>query len=250
MSCKKKIITYNIENIHQLILDKPNDPGLYMNMLKEIVEKKYDYKLCLTILNILIEHKSLKWRHLKTTISYLKTHITDFDEYYRSHFKPHVNISSIMILDIANLFPYLLKYYIGKYIDIEPKLINHNNYDINVYHDLNDLDNSYDELINNIQRFIMSKYKTLNYFMKFIPQYGYYDIAIDGNNILLETGNITKKSYYNLKHIYKVCSDKSANNVIVFIHKRHMKKLKTFDNTIPFNYIATPYGYNDDWFTL
>lgn len=241
------------ENIEKILNSKIINPGLYANILKSIVDEKYDYKYCLEVLNILISQNKLKWRHLKITIQYLKDNVVDFINYYNRIIKPNIEISSIMIHDIINYYPYLIQYHIGTYIDLPITEIDENiltKYNHKKYDEVCDIDNDYNDAALNIKQFIINKYGSFKIFNKYIPEGCKYDVAIDGNNVLLRTGKLCNRDYQLLKKMYNRCC-KNGYDPIIFIHKRHIKNLKKLEgDELPFNYVATPFGYDDDWFTL
>ena len=74
-----------------------------------------------------------------------------------------------------------------------------------------------------------------------------YDYIIDGCNILLHKGKISKK---NIENLYKIASN---INCLVIIHKRHIKKnpeIKLNLDRLNIKYYLTPFNNNDDLFIM
>jgi len=74
-----------------------------------------------------------------------------------------------------------------------------------------------------------------------------YNHIIDGCNVILYKGQITKK---NLLNLYKISNNK---NSLLIIHKRHIKKypeIKFELDKLNIKYYLTPFNFNDDLFIL
>ena len=136
----------------------------------------------------------------------------------------------------------LLKLLNGLYIQTN---INDSDYE-KYYENINSIQfNHIDEIKNILIQNI--KLKELAKFNKFINTIK-YDYIIDGCNILLYGGKISIK---NINNLYKIINGKQ--NVLVIIHKRHVKKypnIKTKLDELKINYYLTPYLHNDDYFIL
>jgi hypothetical protein len=166
----------------------------------------------------------------------------EFYMYFEKVVFPNVKICENMILDIVNIDRDLVKFYVNKYIQSDK---------IYSVYPSKQPEVDYKVLLTNITKFIKKKYsqKGLDRFLTYIPD-NKYNIVFDGNNILLnKAGSFEKESYDKLVKLYKDCIDKGLNPVI-FIHTRIVKVIKRAGLKLNFNYIGTPYRYNDDWFSL
>ena len=93
-------------------------------------------------------------------------------------------------------------------------------------------------------------------FLDFITKINnYYDVIIDGGNILFSCGG--KVSLKGYKYLLKIME--KFKNPLLIIHHRHRKKNKNEKINLIINSInekyydniyKTPYGYNDDWYIL
>lgn len=233
-----------LTEIEFIIKEKKKKPGLYYIFLEILTKNIINYKIVMEILDVLIEHKDLKWRHLKLILPYCLSTIGKeafCKIYYEKIFKT-IQISSSLILGLAKFMPCLLKLYINEYVIIDKDFVNKptGSYKIN-----------YNYLLNQIEQFIKKKFsqKGLDIFLKVFP-ITKHNLVFDGNNILLnKKGIIEAESFIKLQNLYDT-SIKKGYFPLVFIHMRHLKTLKKMGLTITFNCIKTPYKYNDDWFSL
>lgn len=237
---------YSLENIDIMLSKNISNAGIYYLILKYMCNSEsfeyYDYVN--NILNLLIIQKDIKWRHFNISLPYLKKFISEeeFDKYYMVSVLPNIIVCENMILDLAKIDKNMIKYYIGSYIISD-----------NIYQDypITYPTINYSILLDNMEKFIKKKYsqKGLDRFLKIIPSKK-YDIVFDGNNILLnKAGNLDQSSYNKLYKLYQYCLNNKLKP-LVFIHSRIIKLMKKNNMKLDFNFIATPYRYNDDWFCL
>lgn len=241
----KLIRTYTFSEINSFIDKAPCDPGVLYLVLNQLSSDiKSNFKLMEKIIFKLITDKNIKWRHLKVMLPFYKEYYTEteFMEFYQKNIYPLIPIESKLILGISEIYPKLLDIYLNHYLVVDkyfgdtPRTTPEFNYTL---------------LITQIEKFIKKKFsqKGLNAFLKVIPTKK-YDLVFDGNNILLnKKGNIEIESFLKMNLLFESAREKGFNP-IVFIHARHLKTLKRMGLKITFNYIATLYRYNDDWFSL
>lgn len=234
---------YSVDNIEKMIENKEKNPGVYYLLLKLLV-KTENKKLIENIILLLIEQKDLKWRHLEIVLPYFKNVLKDnFIEWYQKTIFDNIKIDSKLIMGLCSIEVKLLKLYKNKYVRINKDF----------WDDLPfEVDFSYEYLLDQIEKFIKKKFSKigLERFLKVFPENKKYNLVFDGNNILLnKKGKLEIDSYVKLIKLYEDSKIKGYNP-IVFIHARHLKTITKMGLKLNFNYIPTPYRYNDDWFCL
>ena len=227
----------------EIIEGELNIPGdIYRHMSDMIISDDDNSELIVKMLNILLKHGSMKYRHLKLLLPYLSKNMgDDLVEYYESYIYRMIPVDSRLI-ELLCTYPKVLELYIGKYVELDGE-----------YKEEVEFDYDYGELLGQIRKFIKRKYGGKNYerFLKNIPEKN-YSIVFDGNNVLFSDGGkeITKKSYNRLIALVDY-TIKNGHTPLVFIHQRNMKYIKKWLKLPLHDYMhGTPYNFNDDWFSL
>ena len=237
---------YSIDNIKRMINENVDNPGLFSLILSELVKSEKNLNIVKDILVMLVLQKKLSWRHLKRTMPFLSNLMSkeEFLDYYREIVYPNVCISKNpnMIPSLIKLNRNILDFYVGEYFLLDNEYYSYPKYEYSA---------NVNELKILIERFIKKKFsqKGLIRFKKVFPT-KHYDIVFDGNNILLnKCGKLERESHTKLLSLLEQCYDRGLKP-LVFIHKRHIKNMKREGMSLDFNYVSTPYRYDDDWFSL
>lgn len=235
----------SLDDINEKIQDKENNPGLYILIIRHLIEMDLNnnLKICKIdeIVNILIEYQSLKWRHVKVILNFLQENFMKEQTYqYFSKLCNQIQIDGKMIKELCEIDCNLLDYYLGAYVETGEK------YD---EYPINKISYNYDMLLFKMESFIKKKYsqKGLTNFLECIPEEK-YDVVIDGNNLLLHKGKIDSISIEILHKVVKHFVKRYK--CLTFIHPRNVKKIKKLGMDIKIDYVETLYNYNDDWFSL
>lgn len=241
---KTKVFT--MEEITSYIENDTNDPGTSYVILAQLTKEKDNYSIMKQIINLLIEQKQIKWRHLKVILPFYRERERkeDFFDFYKKNIYHLIPIEEKLILGIADIYPELLELYLGEYLVIDKEFE-----DTFIPKTIPSVDYSF--LKNQIEKFIKKKFsqKGLDAFLKVFPKKK-YDLVFDGNNILLnKKGVIEVESFWKMNNLFE-SAQKMGYEPVVFIHARHLKTLKRMGLKIPFTFISTLYRYNDDWFSL
>jgi hypothetical protein len=109
---------------------------------------------------------------------------------------------------------------------------------------INTIDNS---ILQNIKKHITNNIKiNIDEFNNYLLKIN-YDYIIDGCNVLLNKGHVSKK---NIENLYRLSTNR---NTLVIIHKRHIQKnpdiIANFKK-LNIKYFLTPFNNNDDLFII
>ena len=245
-------VKYSLESFIERLYKKEfikNDAGLYYIILQDLLKTSQPFSFIIGLIKKMVDnlifHKKLKIRHVVKVIEYysINEKYIELDKYYLKEIYPYLEVNNFVIEGLlSSSFPKLLNYYIGEYCLINDKC---SDYPL--------FEQSYDYtiLLKQFEHFIEREYKSqgLIKFLSKIPDEK-FDIVFDGNNILLNRcGILVKESYDKLVNLYNSCIDIGIKP-LVYIHERNVKDLKKKGINITINYIATPYRYDDDWFSL
>jgi len=243
--CKRSDKVFTDDEIEHFIDSKANEPGKAYLMLRQISCNTSKISFMESIIELLIQHKQIKWRHLKVILPHYKTkEKKDFFDFYKKNIYPLIPIEEKLILGIAEIYPELLDLYLDKYLVVDKMFKTSPS-------SLPKVDYSF--LLKQIENFIKKKFskKGLAAFLRVFPkEKDKYDLVFDGNNILLNKKGILKIESFKKLNTLVVSAQSMGYNPVVFIHARHLKTLKRMGLKIPFTYISTLYRYNDDWFSL
>ena len=222
--------------LETLDLNNITDNGLMSNLIIYFI-KKNDYRI-----NILLNNKIklMKRDYLMLCNYYYNSNYSNSLKMFNDYIVGKEILSKDIDYLVENKMYKLLALLNGLYI--KSTINNEQLYDYNNNNiiDINILDNIKQHIANLID------INTIDSFNEHLTKY-HYNRIIDGCNVILYKGKISKK---NLINLYKISNNK---NSLLIIHKRHIKKnpeIKSELDRLNIKYYLTPFNFNDDLFIL
>ena len=236
--------------LHKLLVE--NDYNKIEQVLKTINPCDInDNGVLSLILSYFIKNNDMRINLLLSNNRFMKRdYLMICNYYYHSNYSYSLELFIKNILDNKNiqLLPKDIDYLIENKLHKLLILLNGHH----IYSSINNLSlHDYTNNVDSIDFNILKKIKdTINInhndFNNYLSNIK-YDYIIDGCNILLYKGRISKK---NIENLYRI-----SNNInsLVIIHKRHIKKNSTIKFELDkkgIKYYLTPFNNNDDMFII